>query len=109
MKVEDQIDDNENAGNDGAEPDDVPAAIEPKVLAVSIEFAGFWSVGEHVELPLAPVKTRHVPISLTSGLAFGPVSHGVLVSGGRAPGDLQAMIIVELQWPERVTGSINIC
>lgn len=85
MQVESQIEDNEKDGDDDTEPNDKPGAIKPKILAVSVKFAWLRSVGEQVELFLAPVQTRHVNICLTSSIAFGPMSlfgHGSGTTGG---------------------------
>lgn len=46
MDVDDQIEDNEGAGDYAAEPSDVPAAIKPEVLAISIKLARLWPVGK---------------------------------------------------------------
>lgn len=85
MHVEFQIEDNEKDSDDDTEPSDKPAAIKPKILAVSVKLAWLRSVGEQVELLLAPVQTRHVNICLTSSIAFGPMSllgHGSGTAGG---------------------------
>lgn len=85
MHIEVQIEDNEKDSDDDTEPNDKPAAIKPKVLAVSVKLAWLGSVGEQNELLLAPVQTRHVNICLASSIAFGPMSllgHGSRCSGG---------------------------
>lgn len=85
MQVESQIEDSEKDGDDDTESNDKPAAVKPNILAISIKFAWLRSVGEQVELLLAPVQTRHVNICLTSSIAFGPMSlfgHGSGTTGG---------------------------
>lgn len=85
MHVDFYIEDNEKNSDDATEPSDKPAAIKPKILAVSVKFAWLRSVGEQDKLLLAPVHTRHVDICLTSSIAFGPMSllgHGSGTSGG---------------------------
>lgn len=74
MNVEDQIEDNEDGGDNYAEPNDIPAAVEPKVLAVSIKVAWLWPVRKHMELPFAPVHAGHDRVRLTSGISLGPMS-----------------------------------